>query len=79
VVAEKDVLVALSTSGDSQTFAWDQQAARAALYLVAFMEKPAARSAKWLLLNVPSAIPSGFRESHITITPLFSHRTAGLS
>ena len=70
LVAEKDVLVALSTSGDSPNILRGIEAGRArGVYLVAFTgETGGALAGKVdLLLNVPSRDPQRIQESHITI------------
>jgi len=70
LVAEKDILVALSTSGDSPNILRGIEAGRArGAYLVAFTgETGGALAGKVdLLLNVPSRDPQRIQESHITI------------
>jgi len=70
LVAEKDVLVALSTSGDSPNILRGIEAGRVrGAYLVAFTgETGGALAGKVdLLLNVPSRDPQRIQESHITI------------
>ncbi len=70
LVAAQDVLVALSTSGDSQNILRGIEAGRArGAYLVAFTgETGGALAGKVdLLLNVPSRDPQRIQESHITI------------
>jgi len=70
LVAANDILVALSTSGDSPNILRGVEAGRArAAYLVAFTgETGGALAGKVdLLLNVPSRDPQRIQESHITI------------
>lgn len=70
LVAEKDILVALSTSGESPNILRGIEAGRArGAYLVAFTgETGGALGGKVdLLLNVPSRDPQRIQESHITI------------
>ena len=70
LVAEKDILVALSTSGDSPNILRGIEAGRArGAYLVAVTgETGGALAGKVdLLLNVPSRDPQRIQESHITI------------
>jgi len=70
LVAANDILVALSTSGDSPNILRGVEAGRArAAYLVAFTgETGGALAGKVdLLLNVPSRDPRRIQESHITI------------
>src|ERR1700687_1684719 len=70
LVAEKDILVALSTSGDSQNILRGIEAGRTrGAYLVAFTGKTGGALAGKvdLLLNVPSRDPQRIQESHITI------------
>jgi D-sedoheptulose 7-phosphate isomerase len=70
LVAAQDVLVALSTSGDSPNIIRGIEAGRArGAYLVAFTgETGGALSGKVdLLLNVPSKDPQRVQEAHITI------------
>jgi len=70
LVAANDILVALSTSGDSPNILRGVEAGRASgAYLVAFTgETGGALAGKVdLLLNVPSRDPQRIQESHITI------------
>jgi D-sedoheptulose 7-phosphate isomerase len=70
LVAANDILVALSTSGDSPNILRGVEAGRArAAYLVAFTgETGGALAGKVdLLLNVPSRDPQRIQEAHITI------------
>jgi D-sedoheptulose 7-phosphate isomerase len=70
LVAANDILVALSTSGDSPNILRGVEAGRArGAYLVAFTgETGGALAGKVdLLLNVPSRDPQRIQESHITI------------
>jgi len=70
LVAPNDILVALSTSGDSPNILRGVEAGRArGAYLVAFTgETGGALAGKVdLLLNVPSRDPQRIQESHITI------------
>src|SRR6202795_3287384 len=70
LVAEKDILVALSTSGESPNILRGTEAGRTCgAYLVAFTgETGGALAGKVdLLLNVPSRDPQRIQESHITI------------
>ena len=70
LVAEKDVLVALSTSGESPNILRGVEAGRVrSAYLVALTgETGGALAGKVdLLLNVPSRDPQRIQESHITI------------
>ena len=70
LVAANDILVALSTSGDSPNILRGVEAGRArGAYLVALTgETGGALSGKVdLLLNVPSRDPQRIQESHITI------------
>ena len=70
LVAANDILVALSTSGDSPNILRGVEAGHArAAYLVAFTgETGGALAGKVdLLLNVPSRDPQRIQESHITI------------
>jgi D-sedoheptulose 7-phosphate isomerase len=70
MVAPDDVLVALSTSGNSQNIVRGVEAGRArGAYLVAFTgESGGALASKVdLLLNVPSTDAQRIQESHITI------------
>src|SRR5580700_645392 len=70
LVAPQDVLVALSTSGDSPNILRGIEAGRArGAYLVAFTgETGGALAGKVdLLLNVPSEDPQRIQEAHITI------------
>jgi D-sedoheptulose 7-phosphate isomerase len=70
LVAEEDILVALSTSGDSPNILRGIEAGRTrGAYLVAFTgETGGALGGKVdLLLNVPSRDPQRIQESHITI------------
>ena len=70
LVAAKDILVALSTSGDSPNILRGIEAGRArGAYLAAFTgETGGALGGKVdLLLNVPSRDPQRIQESHITI------------
>jgi D-sedoheptulose 7-phosphate isomerase len=70
LVAAQDVLVALSTSGNSANIARGVEAGRArGAYVVGFTgETGGALAAKVdLLLNVPSSDPQRIQESHITI------------
>ena len=70
LVAEKDILLALSTSGDSPNILRGIEAGRTrGAYLVAFTgETGGALAGKVdLLLNVPSRDPQRIQESHITI------------
>jgi len=70
LVAANDILVALSTSGDSPNILRGVEAGRArGAYLVAFTgETGGALAGKVdLLLNVPSRDPPRIQESHITI------------
>jgi D-sedoheptulose 7-phosphate isomerase len=70
LVAAKDILVALSTSGNSPNILRGVEAGRArGAYVVAFTgETGGALAGKVdLLLNVPSRDPQRIQESHITI------------
>ncbi len=70
LVAQQDVLVALSTSGTSPNIIHGMEAGRArGAYLVAFTgETGGALASKTdLLLNVPSTDPQRIQEAHITI------------
>lgn len=70
LVVEKDILVALSTSGESPNILRGIEAGRTrGAYLVAFTgETGGALDGKVdLLLNVPSRDPQRIQESHITI------------
>ncbi len=70
LVAAKDILVALSTSGDSPNILRGVEAGRArGAYLVAFTGETGGALADKvdLLLNVPSRDPQRIQESHITI------------
>ena len=70
LVAANDILVALSTSGDSPNILRGVEAGRArGAYLAAFTgETGGALTGKVdLLLNVPSCDPQRIQESHITI------------
>jgi D-sedoheptulose 7-phosphate isomerase len=70
LVAPRDVLVALSTSGTSPNIVSGVEAGRArGAYLVAFTGETGGALAKKvdLLLNVPSQDPQRIQEAHITI------------
>ena len=70
LLAPHDILIALSTSGDSPNIVRGVEAGRArGAYLVAFTgETGGALAAKVdLLLNVPSRDPQRIQEAHITI------------
>src|SRR5277367_157339 len=70
LVAAKDVLVALSTSGTSPNIVSGVEAGRArGAFLVAFTGETGGALAKKvdLLLNVPSQDPQRIQEAHITI------------
>jgi D-sedoheptulose 7-phosphate isomerase len=70
LVASQDVLVALSTSGESANVLRGAEAGRArGAYLVAFTgESGGALAGKVdLLINVPSSDPQRIQEAHITI------------
>jgi D-sedoheptulose 7-phosphate isomerase len=70
LVAPQDILVALSTSGESPNIVKGVEAGRArGAYLVAFTGETGGALAKKvdLLLNVPSQDPQRIQEAHITI------------
>jgi len=70
LVASQDILVALSTSGESPNIVKGVEAGRArGAYLVAFTGETGGALAKKvdLLLNVPSQDPQRIQEAHITI------------
>ena len=70
MVASQDVLVALSTSGNSPNIVRGVEAGRArSAYIVAFTGETGGLLASKvdLLLNVPSTDPQRIQESHITI------------
>jgi D-sedoheptulose 7-phosphate isomerase len=70
LIAPQDVLVALSTSGNSPNILRGAEAGRArGAYLVAFTGETGGRLAGKvdLLLNVPSDDPQRIQEAHITI------------
>jgi len=70
LVAPQDILVALSTSGESPNIVKGVEAGRArGAYLVAFTGETGGALAKKvdLLLNVPSQDPQRIREAHMTI------------
>jgi D-sedoheptulose 7-phosphate isomerase len=70
LVSPQDVLVALSTSGDSPNILRGIEAGRArGAFLVAFTGETGGKAAEKvdLLLNVPSRDPQRIQEAHITI------------
>lgn len=70
LLASQDILVALSTSGESPNIVKGVEAGRArGAYLVAFTGETGGALAKKvdLLLNVPSQDPQRIQEAHITI------------
>jgi D-sedoheptulose 7-phosphate isomerase len=70
LLASQDILVALSTSGESPNIVKGVEAGRArGAYLVAFTGETGGALAKKvdLLLNIPSQDPQRIQEAHITI------------